>query len=196
VVPATPDQPKTATLPSQWVVHAHMHQIWPASFAETDETTVAIALPAPSPTNFGVTHPFDPLATAATPMVATKATTGTKQRGRIVFRPGQSKQLPAAPWPRGFSESQAALVHAVLPAPSPMSFTYPEESPTPWLPGRMSMVVPPVPVPMAAPDSDALAMLIRRSLQELQEPGEPATVPPMPASRRVLAPANPMSPTR
>ena len=37
VVPATPDRPKTATLASQWVVHNHMRQIWPASFAEADE---------------------------------------------------------------------------------------------------------------------------------------------------------------
>jgi hypothetical protein len=53
------------------------------------------------------------------------------------------------------------------------------------------MVVPAVPVPMAAPDGDAMAMLIRRSLQNLQEPSEEPVVPPMPASRR-LAPSNPM----
>jgi peptidoglycan-N-acetylglucosamine deacetylase len=184
VVPATPDQPKTATLPSEWVVHAHMHQIWPASFAETDETTVVNLLPAPSPANFGVTHPFDAAAT-----VVTKVATKVKVHGHVVFRPGQATKLPAAVWPRAYSESQAALAHSELPAPSPTSFTYPEESPTPWLPGRMSMVVPPVPVPTAAPDGDAMAMLIRRSLQDLQEPGEPA-VPPVPPSRRV-SPANP-----
>jgi hypothetical protein len=55
------------------------------------------------------------------------------------------------------------------------------------------MVVPAVPVPTAAADGDAMAMLIRRSLQDLQEPGEPV-VPPMPASHR-LAPLNPMSTT-
>jgi peptidoglycan-N-acetylglucosamine deacetylase len=189
VVPATAEEPKTATLPSQWVVHAHTHQIWPASFAETDETTVATVLPAPSPANFGVTHPYDPLVAVAAPPAARVSKTA---RSHNKFRPSPSAHLPAAPWPRAFSESQAALVPAVLPVPSPMSFTYPEESPTPWLPGRISMVVPSVPVPMAAPDSDAMAMLIRRSLQDLQEPGEPETVPPMPASRR-LAPLNPMS---
>jgi peptidoglycan-N-acetylglucosamine deacetylase len=188
VVPATPDQPKTATLPSEWVVHTHMHQIWPASFAETDETTVVNLLPAPSPANFGVTHPFDAAATVVTKV--TKVATKVKVHGHVVFRPGQATKLPAAVWPRAYSESQAALAHSVLPAPSPTSFTYPEESPTPWLPGRMSMVVPPVPVPTAAPDGDAMAMLIRRSLQDLQEPGEPA-VPPVPASRRLLLPANP-----
>ena len=182
VVPATPDRPKTATLASQWVVHNHMRQIWPASFAEADET---VALPAPSPASFGSTHPFDALATAATKTVATSV------RGRVVFRPGKSPQLPAVAWPRAFSEAQATLARSVLPAPSPNNFTYPETSPTPWLPGRMSMVVPPVAVPTAAPDGDAMAMLIRRSLQDLQEPGEPV-VPPMPASRR-LVPANPMA---
>jgi peptidoglycan/xylan/chitin deacetylase (PgdA/CDA1 family) len=198
VVPATPEQPKTATLPSEWVVHAHMHQIWPASFAEIDETILATVLPAPSPANFGATHPFDPLATAkrTKPTVATAAPAGKTAHGRNKFRPAQSAQLPAAqlppaPWPRAFSESQATLVHVALPAPSPDSFSYPETSPTPWLPGRVSMVVPPVPVPSAAPDSDAMAMLIRRSLQDLQEPAEPAepVVPPMPPSRR-LGPAS------
>jgi len=169
VVPATPDLPKTATLASQWVVHNHLHQIWPASFAEAEES---ILLPAPSPASFGVTHPSDALATVASTV-----------RGRLVFRPGQSTKLPAAAWPRAYSESQAALVPPVLPAPNPMSFSYPETSPTPWLPGRVSMVVPPVPVPTAAPDGDALAMLIRRSLQDLQEPAD-APIPPMPASRR------------
>jgi peptidoglycan-N-acetylglucosamine deacetylase len=184
VVPATPDQPKTATLPSEWVVHAHMRQIWPASFAEADET---IALPAPSPANFGVTHPFDAGASVVTKVA-------TKVHGHIVFRPGQATKLPAATWPRAYSESQAALARVALPVPSPDSFSYPETSPTPWLPGRVSMVVPPVPVPSAAPDSDAMAMLIRRSLQDLQEPSEAAepVVPPMPAARR-LAPAIPMS---
>jgi hypothetical protein len=184
VVPATPDQPKTATLPSEWVVHAHMRQIWPASFAEADET---IALPAPSPANFGVTHPFDAGASVVTKVA-------TKVHGHIVFRPGQATKLPAATWPRAYSESQAALARVALPVPSPDSFSYPETSPTPWLPGRVSMVVPPVPVPGAAPDSDAMAMLIRRSLQDLQEPSEAAepVVPPMPAARR-LAPAIPMS---
>ena len=184
VVPATPDQPKTATLPSDWVVHAHMRQIWPASFAEVDET---VALPAPSPANFGVTHPFDAAAT-----VVTKVATKTKVHGHIVFRPGQANKLPAAAWPRAYTESQAALARVALPAPSPDSFSYPETSPTPWLPGRMSMVVPPVPVPGAAPDADgdAMAMLIRRSLQDLQEPTESAepVVPPMPAARQ-LTPA-------
>jgi peptidoglycan/xylan/chitin deacetylase (PgdA/CDA1 family) len=193
VVPASSDRPKTATLASQWAVHNHMRQIWPASFAEADESVVAAVLPAPSPANFGATHPFDPLATvkpAATPAL----TAGKTARGRNKFRPApQSAQLPPKAWPRGFSEAQAALVHVVLPAPSPVSFTYPEESPTPWLPGRVSMVVPAVPVPTAAPDGDAMASLIRRSLQDLQEPGEPV-VPPMPASRR-LAPLNPMSAT-
>jgi peptidoglycan-N-acetylglucosamine deacetylase len=190
VVPATPDTPKTATLPSEWVVHHHMHQIWPASFAEIDETIVATVLPAPSPANFGAAHPFDPLVTVKPTATVTAApTAGKTSRGRNKFRPAQTAQLPPKAWPRAFSESQAALVRVVLPAPSPMSFTYPEESPTPWLPGRVSIVVPAVPVPTAAPDGDEMAMLIRRSLQDLQEPSETVPVPPMPPSRRLLVPA-------
>ena len=123
----------------------------------------------------------------------------TKVKGHIVFRPGQATKLPAATWPRAYSEIPGDARHRPLGAAGaedPDSFSYPETSPTPWLPGRVSMVVPPVPVPSAAPDGDAMVMLIRRSLQDLQEPGEPSepVVPPMPASHR-LAPLNPMSTT-
>src|SRR5271156_4971609 len=40
VVPATPDQPKTATAPSQWIMHAHGRQIWPGSFVEAEDAAV------------------------------------------------------------------------------------------------------------------------------------------------------------
>jgi peptidoglycan-N-acetylglucosamine deacetylase len=43
VVPATPDRPKTATAPSQWTMHAHAQQIWPASFVDAKDTVVPSA---------------------------------------------------------------------------------------------------------------------------------------------------------
>ena len=46
VVPAAPDRPKTASAPTQWIVHTHAHQIWPASFFDTEDTAVP---PAPEP---------------------------------------------------------------------------------------------------------------------------------------------------
>jgi peptidoglycan-N-acetylglucosamine deacetylase len=182
VVPATPDRPTTATLASQWIVHTHAHQIWPASFVEAVDATV---LPAPSPASFGAAQPFDERPTA-TP----------QQHGRPVFRPGQSPQAPAAAWPRGFSESQAPLatVRSLLPAPNPKSFSYPETSPTPWLQRKASLVVPPemknsLIVP---PETDALALLIRRSLLETQAPDEPASTQSIAATPR-LAPREPAS---
>ena len=76
VVPATPDLPKTATLPSEWVVHHHMRQIWPASFAETDETILATVLPAPSPANFGRRRIRSTRWPTTKPAAATAATNG------------------------------------------------------------------------------------------------------------------------
>ena len=82
VVPATPDRPKTATAPSQWIMHAHGRQIWPGSFVEAEDTTV---LPAPSPASFGAAQPFD----------ARPARVGTTARGRgVPPRPGAARRRP------------------------------------------------------------------------------------------------------
>jgi peptidoglycan-N-acetylglucosamine deacetylase len=191
VVPATPDRPKTATAPSQWIMHAHGRQIWPGSFVEAEDTAV---LPAPSPASFGVVHPFD-----ARPAVS------MQQHGRPVFRPGQAPQAQPAAWPRGFGEEQAALTRSTLPAPNPASFSYPETSPTPWLQQRKVtrpvLLAPqaslaPIPVTQAPlivpPETDALALLIKRSLQETQAPNEPATTQSVPVTPR-LAPRDPAS---
>jgi hypothetical protein len=117
-----------------------------------------------------------------------------QQHRRPVFRPGQAPQPPAAAWPRGFTESQAPLATArsMLPAPNPKSFSYPETSPTPWLQRKAALVVPretrePLIVP---PETDALAMLIRRSLLESQAPDEPATTQ---SAMPRLAPRAPVS---
>ena len=208
IVPATPDRPKTATMPSQWVMHGHGHQIWPASFEQAEDAEV---LPAPSPASFGAVQPFDARPAASMP-----------QRGRPVFRPGQAPQPPAAAWPSGFSESQAPLAGArsQLPAPNPSSFSYPETSPTPWLqrksvlaapsgasaslapptillaPPPVKALVVPQPEPKTSlivpPEPDALALLIRRSLAETRAPDEPATTQSVPATPR-LAPRDPVS---
>ncbi len=54
VVPATADMPETASLPSQWIMHAR--QIWPQVpiFAEIEPE-----LPAPSPASFGGSNLYD-----------------------------------------------------------------------------------------------------------------------------------------
>jgi peptidoglycan-N-acetylglucosamine deacetylase len=194
VVPATPDRPSTATAPGQWAVHAHVQQIWPQSFVQADDVTV---LPVPSPASFGASQPFDARPSAAL-------------HGRPTFRPGQTPHLPPAAWPRGFSETQAPLASArsVLPAPNPSNFSYPEMSPTPWLQRKVSRVIPPelrvsppevrVASPeirdtlIVPPETDALALLIRRSLQETQAPDEPGTTQSTATTPR-LAPRNPAS---
>jgi peptidoglycan/xylan/chitin deacetylase (PgdA/CDA1 family) len=192
VVPATPDRPKTATMPSQWIMHAHGRQIWPGSFVEAEDAAV---LPAPSPASFGAVQPFD-----ARPAMS------MQPRGRPVFRPGQAPQAPAAAWPSGFSEAQAplAIARSVLPAPNPNSFSYPEYSPTPWLARKASRPVllapqaslAPIPATegplIVPPDTDALALLIKRSLQETQAPNEPGTTQSIPVTPR-LAPRDPLS---
>jgi hypothetical protein len=85
-----------------------------------------------------------------------------------MFRPSQVPRPTYAVWPRGFSGSQAVLANArsLLPAPNPMSFSYPETSPTPWLQRNASLVAP--------PEADPLAMVIRRSLLETQPPDDSA----------------------
>ncbi len=159
-------------------MHAHGRQIWPASFIEAVDATV---LPAPSPASFGAVQPYD-----ARPIASMQP-----HGRRPVFRPGQAPPPPAAEWPRGFSESQAPLATArsLLPAPNPKSFSYPETSPTPWLQRKASLVVPPEIVP---PETDALAMLIRRSLLETQAPDEPGSTQSIATTPR-LAPRDPVS---
>jgi len=194
VVPATPDQPKTATAPSQWIMHAHGRLIWPGSFAEAEDTTV---LPAPSPASFGAVQPFD----------AHPAMSMPPRRGPM-FRPGQAPQAPAAAWPSGFSEGQAplAVARSILPAPNPNSFSYPETTPTPWLQPRRAtrpLLLAPqaslaqVPVMqgplIVPPETDALALLIKRSLQETQAPNDPATTQSVPAVTPRLAPRDPVT---
>jgi peptidoglycan/xylan/chitin deacetylase (PgdA/CDA1 family) len=41
-VPAMSDRPKTATVPSQWIMAAHAHQTRPASFADTNAAVFAL----------------------------------------------------------------------------------------------------------------------------------------------------------
>jgi peptidoglycan-N-acetylglucosamine deacetylase len=55
VIPATPDLPKTATDPGQWVRHAHLPPRAPILY-ETEP-----GLPAPSPASFGVDVASDPV---------------------------------------------------------------------------------------------------------------------------------------
>jgi peptidoglycan/xylan/chitin deacetylase (PgdA/CDA1 family) len=115
VVPASPDMPKTATDPRQWVMHARM--TWPQVpiYIETETD-----LSAPSPASFGTAEPF--------------------KRRPLTYGPPRSQALlahrrvplpPVSVWPRSLDEPAAPLLSgpAALPAPSPQDFGYPGETP-------------------------------------------------------------------
>jgi peptidoglycan-N-acetylglucosamine deacetylase len=115
IVPASPDRPKTATNPSQWVMHARM--TWPQVpiYVEAESE-----LPAPSPTSFGTAEPFKqrPL------------THGPTRAHALLAR----RQVPLPPlpvWPRSLDEppAQPSSDRAALPAPSPQSFGFPGDTP-------------------------------------------------------------------
>jgi peptidoglycan-N-acetylglucosamine deacetylase len=147
VVPAAPGLPKTATDPRQWVVHAS--RVWPATpiFVEAEPE-----LPAPSPASFGGTDPFDSHAVIH----------GPERRARTVLARGQIPLPPVSIWPRILDEptpeAQMSTGRTMLPAPSPRSFSYPGDVPTPWLPRKTSF--------NAAPETTGLARDQLRTLIE------------------------------
>lgn len=112
VVPAAADQPKTATDPRQWIMHAR--RIWTSApaFAETESGS---QLPVPSPASFGFANPADPHSLVRDEAQPSHRILG---RGRV--------PLPPVPiWPRGVDAAVAVSTSAgrpVLPAPSPQSF--------------------------------------------------------------------------
>jgi hypothetical protein len=168
VLPATPERPKTATEPSEWIVHAHGRQILTGSLIEA-------VLPLPSQPSFGNNQPLDVRPAVAAPI---------QQRGHFVLRPVQVPQPSDAVWPRGFSGSQAVLAtaHSLLPAPSPASFSYPETSLASWPQHNTSLIVQPQP--------DALDDMPSPPL-ETRAPGDSAA-PQSPATP-LLAPRDPVS---
>ncbi len=153
VVPATPDQPKTATDPQQWIMHAR--QLWPQTpiFIEAEPE-----LPAPSPESFGFDATFDSKSVVHGPIHRPHALLG-HGRGRSV-----------STWPHGLEsvpEMRIRTTRPQLPAPSPQSFCYPGDSPTPWIDRRASLDV--------VPDAMSAGNDIRRLLESLP-PEDPPVV--------------------
>jgi peptidoglycan-N-acetylglucosamine deacetylase len=117
VIPATPDQPKTATDPRQWIMHAR--SIWPLP---VEYEVVAPSLPAPSPAGFGVSRLFDD-----TPIFSIS----TLRRRPVVAR-GQVPLPPVSVWPRNLDKPPTSPIFAdrvLLPAPSPESFAVAANAP-------------------------------------------------------------------
>jgi peptidoglycan/xylan/chitin deacetylase (PgdA/CDA1 family) len=163
VVPATPDQPKTATDPRQWIIHAR--QVWPQApiFVEAEPE-----LPAPSPASFGFDAAFDSHSVIHGP---TRRPRTVLVRGRIPLPPLPPDSL----WPRGLEgvpEVPAFAGRPQLPAPSPPSFGYPGDAPPPWVERKASTDV--------VPETTGAGNEIRRLLESLP-PEDPPTgsVPPL-----------------
>jgi len=131
VVPATPDEPKTATDPRQWIMHAR--QTWPQApiFVEAESE-----LPAPNPASFGFDAAFN----------SSSVIRGPTHRPHALLTNGQIPLPRVAAWPRG---PEAMLdvprLHdrPQLPAPSPQSFGYPGDAPAQQVARKASLDVVP-----------------------------------------------------
>jgi peptidoglycan-N-acetylglucosamine deacetylase len=113
VVPASPDEPRTATDPRQWVMHPH--SIWPLPVVYE---AIEPSLPAP-----GIAM-FDERPDTAL----------SRPRSHAVAR-GQIPLPPVALWPRVPDEpsaEQALSKNPSLPAPAPESFVLAAETPNSW----------------------------------------------------------------
>jgi len=111
VVPATAEQPKTATEPQQWVVrHTPERQIWPRTLVVgLDEPEPVLA--APSPASFGI-ETFGPV---------TKIAMAQTFERRVV-REGETS-VPGTAWPRPVVYPVPAEA-TVLPVPGAQNFSY------------------------------------------------------------------------
>jgi peptidoglycan/xylan/chitin deacetylase (PgdA/CDA1 family) len=117
VVPATPDEPKTATDPRQWIMHAR--SIWPSPIEYAD---VEPSLPAPTPASFGVSPLF-----GEAPVFPVSTL-----RGRPVVARGQVPLPPVSVWPRNLDKPPTGPIlsnRVLLPAPSPESFVFTANAP-------------------------------------------------------------------
>jgi peptidoglycan/xylan/chitin deacetylase (PgdA/CDA1 family) len=154
VVPASPDNPKTATDPQQWLMHAR--QIWPQApiFLESEEPE----LPAPGPASIGLDGTFYERALDRAPV----------HRPRARLARGQVPLPPVSIWPREPEGGQAMpATRPQLPAPSPESFGYPGRTSTP---GTIPGTTPGIPRKASfdvVPETTGAANDIRRLLETL-----------------------------
>ena len=170
VVPATPDQPKTATNPGQWIMHAR--QVWPQVpiFVEAEPE-----LPAPSPASFGFDAAFD----------LRSVIHGPARRPRTLLARGHVPLPPVSMWPRGLDgvpDLPALLGRPQLPAPSPQSFGYPSDAPTPQVARKASFDV--------VPETTGAGNDIRHLLESLPPEDAPTGSVPPPQLRGPIATAS------
>ena len=118
VVPASADQPKTATLRSQWLMNPAKDptiDLWPRTVAVSDGAALP-RLAAPSAHVFGIGQPVELEATVASPI----------EHARAAIGHGKKPHIPPALWPRHAQlPSILDLVsREELPVPNPESFGY------------------------------------------------------------------------
>jgi len=126
VVPSTPDRPKTATDPGQWVMHARLSPRTPI-FIETEPE-----LPAPSPVSFG----FDVASNSSSFLHGIPFVHGPARQPRALLARGHRSLPPVSPWPRGLEvvpDAPSASGRPQLPAPSLQSLGYSDDSPKSWV---------------------------------------------------------------
>jgi len=160
VVPTTPDRPKTATDPGQWVMHARLSPRTPI-FMETEPE-----LPAPNPISFG----FDMASNSPSFVQAIPFVHGQARQPRALLARGRDS-LPLVPkpvsaWPRGFEvapDVPSASGRPQLPAPSLQSLGYSSDLPKLWVARK-------APIDVVAETRGAVAVNeIQRLLESLPE---------------------------
>lgn len=164
VVPATPDRPKTATDPGQWVMHARQNSPHTPIFMETEPE-----LPAPSPASFG----FEVGANSVSFSHRIAFARDPAWQSLPLPAPGASliPSKPVSPWPGSLEATDASKPSGpfLFPAPGLHGLGYAMESPKPWAEPR-------VPIDMIAESKGAVAVNeIQRLLESLPEETLPPT---------------------
>ncbi len=120
VVPASADHPKTATLPSQWLLKPSKDlaiDSWPRTTAEIPASAALPRLPAPGQHVFGIGRPFEIAATLSSPVEQKTAAVGRHKK----------QPPPSSLWPR-YTRPPSILdlvSREELPVPNLESFGYP-----------------------------------------------------------------------
>jgi peptidoglycan-N-acetylglucosamine deacetylase len=156
VVPASPDRPKTATDPGQWVMHARLSPRTPI-FMEMEPE-----LPAPNPVSFG----FDVASNSPSFPRGIPFVHGQARQPRTLLAHGHDSLPPVYPWPRGLEvapEVPSWSGHPQLPAPSLQSLGYSSDSSKLWVARK-------APIDLVAEARGAVAVNeIQRLLESLPE---------------------------
>jgi peptidoglycan/xylan/chitin deacetylase (PgdA/CDA1 family) len=154
VVPATPDRPKTATDPGQWVMHSRQISRTPV-FIESEPE-----VPAPNPASFG----FDVASNSIS--FPQKTSLAHDPTWRPLALPEPGPLTPLSTWPSGFEVSRGApnlsdQFH--MPAAGPQSPGATGASVRPWPSSK-------APVDVVGETKDAVAVNeIQRLLESLPE---------------------------